>query len=310
MEPKNQTAPYRKRHRRLLRYGARALLAPAILCLAPAVIPVAEASDDFLSISFSEKKQVRSSMRWMHGLPKLMMVGQESDTPVSTATLASGVSPVTKEAYYSDHTGDKHMPYAVIGKLFYVKPDNTVATCNGALTGSSDVILTAAHCVLDVGGEWHRYFLFIQGYATTQPRVYAISCAAVPGAWGSLAGWESYPYDYAFMKLRRPSSDGSLGMSSGIPPRHLQLIGYADNLAEGQLLVEVEATLDKFDGNLIRASNNPLKSGSSGMPWIAASIVHSVSSFWLPGEERSMWGPRFTQSTFSLLRHVQNGCSS
>ncbi len=288
------------------------LAAAAIMTATSVYADTSDASgsptDNFLTISYSEKTQIRSSMKWMHGLPKLMMVDGYPQQDSEDQDVPPGISRIASKDYEAGETGTAQLPYAVIGKLFYVKPDNTVATCNGALTGANDVILTAAHCVLGASGEWNRYFLFIQGYATTNAKVYAISCASVPAPWGTLVGKESFPFDYAFLKLRRPSADGSLGISSGIPPEQVQLVGYSDNVAKGQMLLELEATIDKTDGNLLRASANPLRSGSSGMPWIASSIVHSVSSFWLPGEDLSMWGPRFTQDTFELLRHVQSGC--
>ncbi|MEE4661605.1 MAG: hypothetical protein V2J89_14130 [Halieaceae bacterium] len=262
-----------------------------------------------LSISFSEKQQIRSSMHWMQGSAKLLAVRQAIDASADVAPEFEGVSLVAASGE-SREGASPHLtlPYSVVGKLLYLKPDDSVATCSAALTGANDVVLTAAHCVLSPSGDWHRYFIFIKGYGMPRHEVFAVSCAAVANAWGSLSGVDAYAYDYAFLKLRRVNPGGSLGITNALPPRDLHLVGYSDNVLEGRRMLELNVRLDGMQGQLIRASRNPLRLGSSGMPWIASSIVHSVSSFYLPNEQFSMWGPLFTDHTFKLLDFVKAGC--
>ncbi len=259
-----------------------------------------------LAITFSEKSQIRSSMRWMQGLPKLIVGGSPGLLDGDSHALP-GVSRISPSGEASAELSG--LPYSAIGKLFFVRPDNSVATCNGAFVGSPNTVLTAAHCVLGESGEWNKHFLFVQRYGKPNQDVYAVSCAAVPAEWGTLMGRESYGFDYAFIKLRRPGSEGVLGLSSGLPPESLQLVGYSDNIDDGRSMIELTVRLDAHEANRLRSSLNPLKSGSSGMPWMASSIVHSVSSHWYPSEESAMWGPRFTSDTFSLMRFVDAGCT-
>ena len=54
------------------------------------------------------------------------------------------------------------------------------------------------------------------------------------GEWGMLEGNAALDYDYAFLRTTRASTQGSLGITHGIPPQELMLVGYSNNFIATQ----------------------------------------------------------------------------
>lgn len=240
--------------------------------------PPATYCDDFLSINFSEKNQLRTGMLWIRLKPNLILA--QSLTPVGGTggrgeflDINSGISEVTEFG---------QLPYSAAGRLFFTKPNGKVATCSGAFAGGSELIITAAHWVMSLEGDWNKDFLFIRSYGTGKQDVFAIECIAAPAQWGLLTDQRLYRYDYAFLRATRKTQAGSLGITNGQPPDELTLVGYANNYFEGRRLLELVVPIFMTDDGLIGSENNPLGQGSSGSPWLGLSTVFTVTSYLSP----------------------------
>lgn len=269
---------------------------------------------DHISIKFTRKNQLRTSFRWIENQPRL--IRNKFLEPVAVEEdyqLASGVDQRHQrpekvgvpEVFY-----DLHLPYGAVGKIFFIKRDGEISTCTGAFAGTGNTVLTAAHCVLSLRGDWHRDFIFVLAYGTESQEVYGIECAAVPGEWGYLEGRAALDFDYAFLRTTRPSSQGSLGITNGLPPDRLMLVGYSNNFNNGRSPIRVSVETFADGPARLGYANNPLSFGSSGTPWVGMSTVYSLTSHFHQEYEDVMLGPRFTEKSMDLLNYVRNGCQS
>lgn len=293
--------------------SARSVVACLLtLVLTAAIYSTPSHAVDYISIKFAKKNQLRTSFRWIQHNPRL---GEnETMSPVKVSGSASNKRPRRPdrpleigipEAFY-----DWQLPYGAVGKIFFVKRSGEVSTCTGAFAGGGQTVLTAAHCVLGISGDWHSDFIFVLAYGTEEQEVYGIECVAVPGEWGMLEGNAAMDYDYAFMRTTRASSKGSLGITHGTPPDKLMLVGYSNNFKNGHapLRVSVEAFADGPDR--LAYASNPLSFGSSGTPWVGMTTVYSLTSHFHDTESDVMLGPRFTEKTMELLNYSRNGCEA
>ncbi|MDJ0879297.1 MAG: hypothetical protein QNI86_11840 [Halieaceae bacterium] len=292
----------------------RSAFSRLLLALLLALMPTAPTLGvDYISIKFAKKNQLRTSFRWIQHNPRL--VNNKSMTPVAVEG-ESAASAGRQGTSRPDKVGipeefyDLHLPYGAVGKIFFVKRSGEVSTCTGAFAGGGHTVLTAAHCVLGIAGDWHSDFIFVLAYGTENQEVYGIECAAVPGEWGMLEGNAALDYDYAFLRTTRASTQGSLGITHGIPPAELMLVGYSNNFKNGHspLRVSVETFAD--GPARLAYANNPLSQGSSGTPWVGMSTVYSLTSHFHESEKDVMLGPRFTEKTMELLNYSRNGCEA
>lgn len=282
----------------------------SLVCILLTCSP-AWADVDFLSIKFSKKSQLRTSMRWMQHQPKLIsaeyrsprVVGHE-DTMLASGS-ASGPSTPKAKALVPLY---EQMPYVAVGKLFFTKKNGNISTCTTSFAGAGDLIVTAAHCVVAADGEWNEDFLFIRSYGSENQETYAVSCASVVSLWGSLQGDAAMKYDYAFMQTARQNKPGSLAVVSATPPEEVMLVGYADKYFNGRYMLSLEVPTFEGRPGHYGSKNNPLGSGSSGMPWLGSNTVFSLTSHFRAKEENIMWGPQFTADTLALMSYARNGC--
>jgi len=268
--------------------------------------------EDHISIKFTRKSQLRTSFRWIENQPKL--IRGASLTPIQ---LGSGFDPGADQHgrhARPDKVGvpevftDIHLPYSAVGKIFFTKRNGEISTCTGAFAGAMDTVLTAAHCVLGMSGEWYGDFIFVLAYGGENQDVYAVECVAVPAEWGELEGDAALDYDYAFLRTVRHSKTGSLGITNGIPPQDLMLVGYSNNILNGRSMLRVAVEAYQSGPNKLAFANNPLGSGSSGAPWLGMSTVYSLTSHFHQNGDQTMLGPRFTNKTMRLLKYARNGC--
>jgi len=283
---------------------------PLLCTLLALLVPgLAVAASDFLSVSYSKKSQIRTSMRWMQHQPKLIRGADLTALEIQGSAHTPGTAPnldnppSSPEAFTS-----LQLPYSGVGKLFFTKKGGKIGTCSAAFAGASDLIVTAAHCALAMDGEWNNDFLFIRSYGAENQEAYGIGCVATPRQWGELTDNKALQYDYAFLKAIRVSGVGSLGITNALPPAKVLLVGYADKYFNGRKLIRMQAPTFMSEPGQIGTSDNPLGSGSSGMPWLGRSTVHSVTSHFYAGRADVMWGPLFTAQTMQLMRYVRNGC--
>ncbi len=275
-------------------------------------LPTQVVSSEFLSIKYSKKNQVRTGMRWMQHHPNL--VRSEDMTPI-LHRIQRGEDDVIPDEYaftpnitVPDPADLNQLPHAAIGKLFFTKKSGPVSTCSAGFAGGSDIIVTAAHCILSLSGEWNDDFLFVRAYGTNHQEAYGIACVGVPWQWGELEGDDALDYDFAFLKTIRDSSEGALGVSNGLAPEEVLLVGYANKYFNGRVMLNLTSPAFYSPNGRVSSKDNPLGRGSSGTPWVGTSTVYSLSSYFLEDEDDVMWGPRFTRETMELMNYVRNGC--
>jgi hypothetical protein len=283
-----------------------AWLACGLLCVLACAVPAA-AAEDYLSMHITPKAQQRASFAWRqhardeNPLVSLFRRAGKKSRRDSAQRLASG-------AVSSPEIGISDFPDAAAGKLFFTNSKGEAATCSAAFAGSSQTIITAAHCVMGVDGKWHSDFLFIPAAGANSRAHFAVECAAIPPQWGTLEGDAALAHDYAFLKTAAPTDAGYLALSHDLPPRQVQLVGYADNHHDGRRLINQRVAVRQGADGQLYYENNSFGRGASGTPWIAGGTVYSVSSHFQKRRDDVMVGPRFTEQTLALSRHVQRGC--
>ncbi|MEP5766017.1 MAG: hypothetical protein ABJ308_15580 [Halieaceae bacterium] len=282
------------------------------LSLSLLLVPVQGQALDHLSVKFTKKSQLRTSFRWIQNQPKL--IRNSSLTPILVDSgypgggANGGKHDRPKTVGVPEEFNDVHLPYAAVGKIFFTKRNGEISTCTGAFAGAADTVITAAHCVLGMSGEWHSDFIFVLSYGGEQQDVYAVECVAVPQEWGTLEGDAALGYDYAFLRTTRASEQGSLGITNGIPPEDIMLVGYSNNIQNGRRMLRVAVDAYADGPDKLAYANNPLSTGSSGTPWLGMSTVYSVTSHFHKERKDIMLGPRFTRQTMDLLKYARNGC--
>lgn len=276
------------------------------------------ASEEFLSMKFSKKNQIRTAMTWIRFKPNMVLganisgnsyvkhaeAGRKRDAgrqalPVSAAELKSG------------------KPYAAIGKLLYTRDDGQIASCTASFAGKTNVIMTAAHCLMSRTGDWYSNFLFIRSFGAEVQDTFAIECLATNHLWGEVADNNITRYDYAFLKTNRTYEASPLKVRAGVIPVSsdlptLTIVGYSDNHLNGRKLLQLDVETIT-DAGMMGSLQNPFGSGNSGAPWLSfAGIpgIHSVSSHFKAGEQAILWGPMLSSSTLGLLEYTGNGCES
>jgi V8-like Glu-specific endopeptidase len=282
------------------------LMTRLALCLAISFMPNSAEGDDYLSIKFSKKNQLRTGMLWIRLKPNLIL----AQTLLPMGVGVSDESFLDLNSGISEVTDFGQLPYSAAGRLFFTRPDGKVATCSGAFAGRADLILTAAHCVMSLEGDWNRDFLFIRAYGTDRQDVFAIECVAAPANWGALSDQSLYRYDYAFLRATRNSQAGSLGITNGQPPDEVKLVGYANNYFEGRRMLELDVPTFIAEDGLIGSENNPLGKGSSGSPWLGLSTVFTVTSYVSPYFRQNVMGPRLSLDALHLVNYAGNGCEA
>lgn len=257
--------------------------------------------EEFLSVKYSKKAQLRTGLIWIQHKPELITPGRIKRFKKSGNADTPGPEAVPKKNLRG------LLPYSAIGKLLFTTQYGQVSSCSAAFVGSGSTIATSAHCVMTSDGRWNDDFLFIRAYGTKEQDVYAIECAAVPGKWGEVVGDSMLDHDYAFLKTNRRSKVGSLGITSGRPPTELQVIGYSANLAEGRVMVTLEAKVTE-SLNRLSFDGNPFDKGNSGAPWLDTSTAYAMSSHYKGHEAGRLWGARLTGLTVPMVSYVNNGC--
>ena len=272
-----------------------------------ALSPVIAANEEYLSIKFSKKNQLRTSMIWIQFKPKLVLANKKQKTWYQKV---SGKNRQSSRVYTSStSTNPQTLPQAAVGKLFYTKPNGQIANCSASFAGGPDVIVTAAHCVMSDNGDWHDDFLFIRSYGSKEHDVFAIDCIATPGEWGDSSG-DILGHDYAFLHTNRLTGSGNLRISDQTPPDNLRLMGYSDRHSEGRQLLDFDVQIVSAEADRVGSVGSTMGAGSSGSPWLSRSTVYSVSSYYNIDQEELMWGPRLSKNTLELAAYTRNGCES
>lgn len=272
-----------------------------------------ETSADYYSIKYSKKNQLRTGMLWIRLRPQLVLATslEPAELKNNRRGKKKGSKAVTDQSLaVAAKKIASELPYSAAGKLFFTNDEGKISTCSAAFAGASNLIVTAAHCVMNENGHWYDDFIFIRSFGTNKQDLYSIHCVATPSEWGDLHGEKIFDYDYAFLRTNRITKGGSLGITNGAPPESLTLVGYSDNYNNGLTMLSIDVENSSDEPGQLRSQNNPLGKGSSGMPWLSLSTVYSVTSHYRAKEEDTMWGPRLTKNTMDLISYTRNGCEN
>ncbi len=261
-------------------------------------------ADDFLSIKFSKRNQVKTGLTWMQFKPKLIN-GAEVASDVEVLS-HKNLTEVTLARVPSVS------PYAQVGKLFFTLGDEPgrVANCTGAFSGGGRVVITAAHCVMSLNGHWNDDFVFIRSYGAREQELFAIQCIGILEDWGAINDDGMLMVDYAFLLTNRVNKTGALPFSIDAPPERMKVVGYSDNHRDGRRMLELDIFAD-ISATLVGYTENPLGKGSSGSPWIGGAdmSVFTVTSHYMKKDQQQMNGPRLTPLAERLLAFTRNGCN-
>ncbi len=271
----------------------------------------ARASDDFAAKTFDEREQIATALRWIEVNPLLGRsedVDQIETDAKEFAALGNSSGAKPQRVALAPASALDELPFAVVGKLFFRKPNGRPAACSAGFAGDDDILVTAAHCLMQRDGTWNSDPIFYHLFGSEDREVFEIECMATMNEWRELRGGEQLAYDFGFLKTGRKSSRGSLGVSKGLPAEHLQLVGYADRYHEGKRMMTATVPSSYTHSGLLITSGNTMGDGSSGSPWTAMGAVYSVSSFFVIDKPDVMWGPRFTSDTLELMNYVRRGC--
>ncbi len=268
------------------------------------------AESRFPAQHFDDRSQAATALRWMAINP---LLSRNQDASTLSLEGGSGVQippeyDWTPNISAASQSQLAELPYAAMGKLFFKRPDGSPATCSAGFAGADDVIITAAHCLMQRDGSWNSDVMFYRLYGAGPPEVFAISCMATTRGWEQLDGAKQLYHDVAFLKTARPNEAGSLGVSKGLPAEYLLVSGYANKYFNGQRMITLTAPSFYSRSGFLGTKGNPLGSGSSGTPWTAMETVYSVSSFFAESHPNVMWGPRITTETLELMDFVRSGC--
>jgi hypothetical protein len=245
-----------------------------------------------------------------------------SPKPRSSNELKSSPSRDVKSL--ARYTGDVNViPLRWMGQLFYTNPAQDGFRCSAQFI-STNVILTAAHCVRDhKTGQFYNDFRFaLQYHNGDYSRLYGYRCVATKNGWVG-NDYSHYGYDYAMLLADSPSVTGWFGMTWDWQGKYNNAtkLGYPKGIIGGKLIQVDAGPLDfeEFGQNVISLHHgrNEEQGGTSGGAWVAdfsyssaASSNHiiSVSSHTRGDDESVLYGPYFDDNFRELFDYVSRGC--
>jgi V8-like Glu-specific endopeptidase len=249
--------------------------------------------------------------------------------PVSRTRRLVRKPPPAPAPWLRGDTGGTGLPWthggavaAAVGKVFFTIGGKDYA-CSGTLVGgkSTDVVLTAAHCVTGGPGkggatQWATNWMFVPGFVDGRLPYgqYTARRFFVSKDWtGPQGGREEY--DAAFVQVATATSHGVSGprvpgtaepppglpvkfavRQDSSPPRRTYVFGYPAELPYSGLDLDYCAGPVVASGGSV-ATPCGMTAGDSGGPWLAgfspgsgSGQVVAVSTYKLSGSPRALYG--------------------
>jgi hypothetical protein len=300
--------------------------------LAPTFSGHAQEASDISTLRISEEEsrsiiwdEQRRSAATPHPLRILAGTPGEPEGPVEP-------NPPDVEAQESamggaDQEGGVAAPLKWAGKVFFSDRGEDYV-CSGQFV-RENVVLTAAHCVKDeaTGRYYDDFEIDLQYESGRSYSIHAARCVAVFEGWSlpQLTSDQHSEWDYAMVFVDSGSEVGNMGWQVGWPSdiKKVKLIGYPNDIANGEKVQVVDATIDPkpFKGlNVVRAKhkNRKFQRGASGGAWVyeysaragKTNYVLSINSFGYDEDPYSMYGPYFTEAFTRLLDYADRGCTA
>lgn len=216
-------------------------------------------------------------------------------------------------------------PYKYAGKLFLVGSDGKLTEqCSAQYAGANDVILTAAHCLIDDAGNpvAKGNLIFLHAYTASTPlepssASQVVKCVALPNDYSVLEP----NHDFAFLKMEAPGNAGHFKLGSGLKENDVVTsIGYPKNFQNGRELMAVHGNRNAYSDVIIKNvqvfKGNPYGPVSSGGVWInrAAEIVGlNAKTIGKPGgsaaDDNQVISPILGSKFKDLFDFANAGCS-
>ena len=194
------------------------------------------------------------------------------------------------------------------GQLLFMTPEREVRSCTATFVASSNMLITAARCIVSPEGVLHSHFIFLSGATSSTPIYYDISCVAYPEQWTRKERSRAWRYNYAFLKTHRTSVFEGLGITNALVFDKLAQIGFTDEESEEESIRGIENDSYMTGDGLLGSRYTPLGAGSSGNPWVRSHVIYSVTSHYDPAHPDLLFGPRFSYATMELMARVKEEC--
>ncbi|TCS92575.1 trypsin-like serine peptidase [Hazenella coriacea] len=190
-------------------------------------------------------------------------------------------------------------PYSSGGKLFVSDPDGTNRTGTAQFVSSGNILLTAAHVVIDDKGNFRKHPVFARAYDQDQGESFVVKGILV---WDEWIKNKNPAYDYAFCLTSKPYEEGVMSLKLGCTYSQFQSIGYPENYGLKREMYAVNGTKGMVSRQVVQMKGNPFGKGASGGAWIAEEkYIIGNNSFRLNNDLDSLWGPLFDQKTEELF---------
>lgn len=277
------------------------------------------AHETWLTIDFSSKAQDKWMVIWMRQYFAAFFKDSEEEI-----SLGENEDFAEVEARLVQRESLQLAPYSSIGKVFYFDSANPkqARSCTGFFVSES-AVMTAAHCVMGLDGQWRQGLVFLTNFGNRQVVLHSADCVAVHPNWGSRRGDQVLEFDYALIRVGRPSSGGYLQLTLAHEPEaKFRVLGYGTDWPTTMIELSYDGTNSDPSGNFFAIDRNPMGAGSSGSPWLNESDkVFSLSSHYFDHglghkhgdltvhhDHGHMHGPSFNDDTLEMLDFVSSGC--
>jgi len=246
-------------------------------------------SNSYYSVNFSKKNQVRTSLIWIQLKSSLIEARYRGEIYQEMPADSFEVSAATV---------DMGPPFDSVGRLFYTI-DGNVASCTGFFSGASQVVMTAADCVMSPTGEWYGDFLYIHSYGTERKAIFAVECIGVFSEWAEAGAGKP---SFAALKVDRASTGSSLSLTEAPPPSELIVLGYPRHHKKGFRMVATQVP------------------AAGDVPYPAGALEFDTGSIWTKGSTAYAMSQKFAEfgsdgdpippAVLPLSSYVSNGCRS
>ena len=279
-------------------------------CLAWA-LHISAQQQEFLVHMVSQKAAATTFSGWSSSLAKVRNIGAAAAMVEHHKASLQNLDEKQVEIG-SDTTVTLDTPILrTIGKVVFIRPDKTIGWCTGTLAGTNQVVITAAHCLLDTQGRWNSNIAFVYQYGTIEQRLFSATCAVVPVAWGKEGGDELYAHDVGFLQLQEPAPANPLKLATQAKPGKVLKAGYSDQHWNGALVYAQEGIFVRDSPREYRSYKDKFGKGSSGNPWLdEQGDVVSLSSHFHTSHPEQMIGPRLGERARRQMQLAADGCQS
>lgn len=231
------------------------------------------------------------------------------------------IEPLNQKVLTPEIADLKKVPFNSGGKLYYTfGKEDYVGSAE--FCADSQMLLTAAHNILDENGNWAHNILFLRGNSLLEP--VPIRAVAIRKEWEN-SGATNNLVDYGFCVATKPYPHipylDYIEFDTGSTlPNNVTAFGYPKNYESGDTMMYVNGSIafEYYDGTPVywKMPGNPFRGGSSGGAWTIAKesnsdvdgvshCIISLNSFTNPAAPKTMFGPILSSVFTELVSYVK-----